>query len=114
MTEHHALGIAGAARGVLQERGRIGRDGGSCKSSAGNGKIGDGRNRPQRHATGAEQVRERLCLAQRDQKARLCVLEDPGDASQVILQLRGARRRIKRHRDTTGVEGTVERREELA
>ena len=114
MAEHHAFGVAGAARGVLKEGRRIGVDGRACHLPARDREVGDGHHCPQRFAARAQQLRERLRLGHREQQPGLGVAQDAGNALQVVFELRQARRGIRRHRHTAGVQRAVERREEVA
>ncbi len=116
MRQHHALGLAGAARGVLQE-GDVGgaqRDRRRAAAGAGGDDVGHGGHRVQRVDLGAQQVGQRLGALDGQQLARAGVAQDAGDAPQVVFQLRGPRRRVQRHGHAAGAQGAVEGGEELA
>ena len=114
VAEHDAFGVAGAAGGVLKERRRLGADRRARDLSAPETRGRHGRNRLQRFAARAQQVREGLRLVHRDQQPCFGVAQDSRTALQMVFELRQARWRIQRHRDTAGVERAVERREEFA
>ena len=98
--QHHALGVAGAARGVLDEgdvvaprRPRRGRPGDALREP------GHGDDPAQAGHAGFEQARHRHRLRHGDEDARLGILEDAGVAAHVLLDLRRPRRWVDRHRD---------------
>ena len=113
MREDHALGVAGAAGGVLQQRDvggaqRRGRRRRGTREFAGGGDEAElGRLQPQ-------QARQRARLGHGDERRGARVHQDAPVAAQVILDLGRARRRINRYRDGAGGEHAEEAREVFA
>jgi len=111
--EHHALGLAGAARRVLQQRGvvRAARRGGRL-AAAGRELIDRGDRAQRRHA-GAQDARGRQHARVDDQQHSAGVVEDRRLAAQVVFDLRRAKRRIDRHRRAAGEQDAAECGEEV-
>ncbi len=105
--QRHALGVAGAAGGVLQESDVL-RGQGWQRQRAGAGQLDDGCKPAQQGALRSQQVAERPGPLVGDKHDGLGIGEDAGDAPHVILDLRRTRRRIQRRRHTPGVERAVE------
>ena len=114
MREHHALRVAGRARGVLHqpERFRVvqrrQRQRGAFRRER-----RDGLDAFQRLDLAAQQHRELAALRHRDQHARARIAQDHDLAAHVLFELRHARRRIDRHRHGAGIENAEERGEEI-
>ena len=114
MREHHALRVAGAARGVLHqaERFRIVERRQRQRRTFGRQRR-DGFDAFQRLDLAAQQHRERAAFRYRDQHARAGIAQDHDLPAHVLFELRHAGRRIDRHRHGAGIENAEERREEI-
>ena len=84
------------------------RGGGGSGDGCGARQVGDGRHPAQRRALRAQQMAERLGARVGDEQRGAGIGDDAGNAAQVLLDLRRARRRVKRHRHAAGVERTIE------
>ena len=113
VAEHHALGIAGRAGGVLDEARRrsVGhrRQGGRLVAR----QALHGLHRIERIHLPAQQRRQPQALRHRHQDARAGIAQDAGLPAQVVLDLRQPRRRIDRHRHRAGVEDAEKGDEEF-
>ena len=112
--QHHALGLPGAARGVLQERDVAGRGAVRRHGAAGLRHLLDGQDVAERLGMRAQHVGERLRGLAGDEDPRAAVGHDPRDAAEVLLELRRPRRRIERDRDRPRAQRAVEGGEEAA
>ena len=114
MTEHHAFGVAGAARGVLNERGRGGvlelRQRSFGRAGRERGRALD---RGQRSDQPLQQRAKPQPLGHRDQHAGAGIAQDAGLAAGIVLDLGALHRRIDRHRHRADVENPEECREEI-
>ena len=114
MGQDHALGVAGAARGVLQERDvRCGKFHRRCRC-IGQRQISHRADRLQGFDLRPQQVGQRLGAFDRHQHACLRIAHDAGDALEVVFKLRGSRRRVQRHRHRARDQRAEERGKELA
>ena len=108
VAQHHALRIAGAARGVLK-KGDVCCVAcrGGCRSAAPKESL-DGLDGPKARDLRAQEGREHARLRHGDQNLGSRVGEDHGLPAQVIRELRRPRRRIDRNRHASGVEDPEE------
>ena len=110
--EQDALGLPGAARGVLDQRGILLAQARGRQRSAHLGERGRDGDMAQRAHPGAQEARHALGLRKRDQGPRLGVAEDADLALGVLLDAIAAERRIDRHRNATREQDADERVEE--
>ena len=108
--EHHALGRAGAARGVLQKT-RVARLAVHRTECCARGflQVGRNQNQAQRLHLRPQQVGERFGLRHGDHDHRPGALQDPDMARHVVLDRGQAGRRVERHRHSAREQHTVER-----
>ena len=111
MAQHHTLGIAGAARGVLQERG-VARPR-CCRRKRGHRRRHrvDGEHVAQAGHLQLEEAGGAFGLGLGDQNRGQAVVEDAHVAAQVFLDLAHACRWIHRNRNAAGEEGAEKRKE---
>ena len=112
MAQHHALRIAGAARGVLNKSRAAGLHRRRCAS----GCLAQRLNAD--HVAQAldlklDESRQRSCRGRGDEQRRARVAKDAGLPIEMLLELRRARRRIDRNRHAAGIEHAEKRREEV-
>ena len=114
VAQHDTLGIAGTARGVLNERGRSlmrGRQPGGGRARR---KPGHTLDRGQARHLCLQQGRGPSRFRNRYQDTGARTAQDGRLAAQVLLQLGHAHRRIDGHGDRAGIKDGKERNEEIA
>jgi len=101
-----ALGLAGAARGVLKESDVLRPNRRAVEGSRADRQLLRRDHLAQGVDLSLKQTSHPLRLRRRDQQDRLGVGENPGMATQVILELRRAQRGVDGDRDATGQQDT--------
>ena len=102
VAEHHALGAAGAAGGVLEERGGGLVEGRALPQPAGLVEPGHVEHRIEPRDLRGEQPRDPEGGAEGDEGPGPGVREDPRVAPHVVFELARTRGRVDRHRDRPG------------
>ena len=109
--QHHALRVAGAARGVLQERDVIRENLGQCRARARVRQLAGGEHALQRIELRAQQQRHGFRFRHRDHETRAGIGEYRGVPAHVVFDLRQAHRRVDRHRHSAGEQNAEEAEE---
>ncbi|MNH00741.1 hypothetical protein D3C79_599410 [compost metagenome] len=114
MADHHALGLASATRGVLQE-GDVTRLPQRCDALAPLAhQLGHAGDTGQARDLRPEQAGEQLRLRHGNQHFGLGVVQDAGLAAQMLLYLRQAQRWVDGHRHPTGQQDAEKTLEKVA
>jgi hypothetical protein len=108
--QDHALGVTGAAGGVLEHSGVVCHHGRQRARVTGP-QLLNGGHRPQRRDLGPQQPPNQMDLRKGDQHGCERVAQDRRLAAQMLLQPRLPRRRVDRDRHPTGHQRPHERRE---
>ena len=108
MAEHHPLGVAGAAGGILdQRRGlRTGRH--RCLDRAAAAQPGDRQDMAQVRRQAQQQRSHFAQVIADDQETSLRIAQDARLSAQMVLHLRAPGGRIHRHRNPAGIERPAE------
>ena len=99
MRQCHALGVAGAARGVLDERNVVATHVDRRRHAALLGQLLWRDDMAQSRHAGLQQAGDDHRLGNGHQQRGAGVVEDAGVPQHMLFELRGARRRVDRHRD---------------
>ncbi|MNP12727.1 hypothetical protein D3C76_1049770 [compost metagenome] len=114
MADHYALGLASAARGVLQEGDVIRLPRGCDPLAALACQLGYADDAGQARDLRLDQPGKQLGLRHGNQHFDLGVAQDAGLAAQMVLDLRKAQRWVDGHRNTTGQENAEKAMKEVA
>ena len=106
--QHHALGLAGAARGVLQETDLPRRAAHRLETLAVPRDVAGHQHGAQRFHLRAQEPRDRLRLRDRHHDGGVRALQDANVPRQVVLDGGEPRRRVERHRNAAREQRAVE------